>query len=378
MDKYLLHVAPQAAALRKLIGRARKRRKTHYLREQIIQNTKVEKGPPASANEFVSVLTTARHAGDFIHDFYQSFRNQKCHKFEVIFVDDGAADDTAARIESLWDIEADLNVIRTPPIGRAAALNLALSVTNSDICLIADVDDISLPGRVGTTLDFFLSNPDQACVSFNTFDERRLFFTPQHKTPPSVGIRSRSLFGMPVAFPTFAFRRSVFSLAFDEALKAGIDCDWIHRNLRTTSSADGRVMALNMVYRREHPDQITSRAPDVQRSVAVKCTFEAQTALLGPLSEKDQQASLVLGGWDDPTLSDLPYIEDYTTRMLMANLENPIYDQIELELMLFDRFAQLKYKALRQKNEMYKAHISRARAKPFGYLLSTLKKKIGR
>jgi hypothetical protein len=142
--------------------------------------------------------------------------------------------------------------------------------------------------------------------------------------------------------------------------------------------ADGRVKALNMVYRREHPDQISSRAPDLQRSISIKHACEAQSALLGDMNEDDRQACLVLGGWGDPKDSDLHHVEGYITRILVANLEKLLYDQNELELMLFDRLAQLKYKIFRQKNEMYKAHISRARSEPFRYFVSTLKKNIGR
>ena len=53
--------------------------------------------------------------------------------------------------------------------GRGAALNTALRHARVDLCLIADVDDLSIPVRIEMTRNYFASNPQADCMSFVAF-----------------------------------------------------------------------------------------------------------------------------------------------------------------------------------------------------------------
>ncbi len=224
----------------------------------------------------ISVITTARNAERFVAEYSQSLKQQTHSGFEVVFVDDGSDDGTEQAIKALWSDDARLRYVRSDPIGRAAALNLALSMARNDVCAIADVDDLSAPARLEWTATYFTRYPQASCIGFLIFtDDRpiRGFL----RSPCS--IRVRSLLGMPAPFPAFAFRRSAFSLPFDEDRSAGVDCDWLFRNLQA-SDIDGRLIPIPAVYYRLHDAQITTIRREEQRSVALNCLYSLHGRIL--------------------------------------------------------------------------------------------------
>ena len=376
MQRYLSVVSPATAVLRESTQKLKSDERILYLREKIIYAK--EFSSDAGTSLPISVLATSKNSSQFIHEFSDGLRAQTSRDFEIVFVDDGSVDGSDETIERLWADDTRLKLIRTAGIGRAAALNSALEHANHDLCIIADVDDISMPERLETTARFFQANSVQ-CLAFNTFDEARLFVTPKASTPSLVGIRTRSLLGMPVAFPTFAFLRSKFTARFDEALSAAVDCDWIHRNLREDRSLDGKVFPLNMVYRRAHADQISQKMQALQIDVAMKYANEAQNSLIEGSHEADNRMCLLLGGWEEPQSKDIRALSRYVSRLLIGNLRKEIYDQQELELMLADRLNFLKNKALSDQASMFREvntrinqNLEAIKKRPVRYVLSRI------
>lgn len=236
---------------------------------------------PHNGNELISIITTAKNAEEFIEDYTASLKNQTYQTFEIIFVDDGSKDQTLSKIKQLWKGDARLKVLELRKNnGRSNALNRAISMAKGQIYLIHDVDDVSNPHRFELTASYFDHHKDAKCLSFYMYNEQENYLVSRPFVSKITSIQARRLLGMPVGFTTFACRRSFARHDFDPTLKAGVDCDWLHRNLDAEES-DGAFIPLPMVYYRRHEKQITSQKHGLQNSVAEKCLLDHHRKYIG-------------------------------------------------------------------------------------------------
>ena len=259
--------------------------------------------------------------------------------FEVVFVDDGSADGTWDTLTQLWHGDDRMRSHRMLPSGRGAALNVAMSKARSKICLINDVDDISLPSRLKQTLAYFGAHPASGCVRFTMFDDVRSLIMGGPVLPPRQRISLRCLLGMPVPFPSFAFRKSAFALPFRDDLVAGVDCDWISRNMRGGQIPDGHMLPIDVAYYRRHEQQITFTSRHVQREIALEAAYAAHAERIGSLSDDEKQIVRWFSGWDRlPGLKAFDQLRDYTGKLLLTYH----LDDDEAAQFLLGRLAQLR------------------------------------
>jgi len=90
-----------------------------------------------------SVLIPAYNAEDFIAEAVASSLNQSQPPLEVIVIDDGSRDATAARAR-----EAGAIVVTQPNAGQATARNHGASIAGGDVLVFLDADDRMLEHRI--------------------------------------------------------------------------------------------------------------------------------------------------------------------------------------------------------------------------------------
>jgi len=244
---------------------------------------------PPEAEGTVSVLTTARNAAQWVEEFTRCWKTQTRTDFELIVVDDGSEDETAEKLKGLWHGDERLRLIRRQRMGRGASLNVAVQHARNDVCLIADMDDISIPSRIGMTLADFREYPDLTCLSYLAFTESNHFLAGRPHTSLITDLDVRALFGMPVSFPTFAFRKSKLTAPFNEKIMGGIDCDWIMRNIASNKGLGGKFVHRPIVYYRQHSGQITSNHAQAQYEARHRIVQFSFSRLLGDLGEEDRR-----------------------------------------------------------------------------------------
>lgn len=299
----------------------------------------------------VSILTTARNAAKFLQSYADSLRAQTHGNFEIVFVDDGSTDGTAELIQKLFEGDSRLRLVSAPQLGRSAALNLAITNASNEICLIADADDMSLMTRVAATAMIFTDDPSLACLSLWMFTDRNAAHVGRPHSVAAGDFSIRSLFGMPASFPAFAFRKSSFQLPFDTSLTAGVDCDWILRNMWASPTLRGKMFSIHGAYYRLHDAQISSTKRDIQRVVATGRAIEAHERLIGGrLTAGERAAVEVLTGWTRAEVSDLPALRSYGARLLAAAHKQPAMVEV-LSGYLAQRLAEIQFELGSAKTE---------------------------
>jgi glycosyltransferase involved in cell wall biosynthesis len=328
---YLRLSYPNALGLKRSMEKIRKQDRMRVFLQRVpyLLNKNASKVdlPPSR----LSIITTAKNASDRVADYTRGLKHQTHQEFDLLFVDCGSCDDTVAQITSLWQGDSRLRLIPGPD-DKFAALNSAIAHASNDICVIADVGSISHPRRLELTLRYLMGTPAISCVSFATYGEDQVFGSGAIDAPLGIGMKTRSLLGMPVAFPTLAFRKSSFALPFDESSSAGFEYAWIFANLRRKET-DGIVIPLNQVF---------WKVRDSHSPGALARLYAAHEDLLGSLSEQDKQCCRLLAGWDIPAQADFLFdVREYARQLILKNAQRPVYDQAQVEKLLLYRLNQL-------------------------------------
>jgi glycosyltransferase involved in cell wall biosynthesis len=95
----------------------------------------------------------------------ESLLAQEGVDLEVVVVDDGSTDDTAAWLAGLR--EPRVRIVTGPHAGIAAARNAGLATVRAPFVAFHDSDDVALPGRLAVPVEFLRANPDVHLVIAN-------------------------------------------------------------------------------------------------------------------------------------------------------------------------------------------------------------------
>jgi glycosyltransferase involved in cell wall biosynthesis len=171
--------------------------------------------------DLVSVVVAAHDEEAFIAEALRSVLAQTHGAIELIVVDDGSTDATAALAAELG-----ARVIRQPRRGQSAARNAGLAVANGAFWASFDADDVMPPDRLRRQVEHLESHPqDDAVVglaeAFVSPGERRpAHYNPVWSDGPYAGHPG-----------TMLARRRVLEVVggYDERLRLGEDVDWLAR-----------------------------------------------------------------------------------------------------------------------------------------------------
>jgi glycosyltransferase involved in cell wall biosynthesis len=182
-------------------------------------------------NPTVSVIITAYNYGRYLAGAVESVLAQTFAHFEVIVVDDGSTDDTAAEIRPYLG-ERRLRYYRTDHVGQAAAKNFGIRCSRAPLVAFLDADDLWLPHKLQRQLALLRANPAVGVVY-----TRRLLIDPEgrqleYRQPKLYrGAVLNQIFHRNfVCFSSSLVRQAVFDEAgfFNEDLDLAVDYDlWL-------------------------------------------------------------------------------------------------------------------------------------------------------
>jgi glycosyltransferase involved in cell wall biosynthesis len=118
---------------------------------------------PGVGDPLVSVLLPVRDGAAHLAAALESLGRQTLDDFEVLVVDDGSTDASAAIAEEHARQDARFRVLRQPPWGVVAALERARIESRGRVLARMDADDLALPGRLGLQVEALEAGGLDAC-----------------------------------------------------------------------------------------------------------------------------------------------------------------------------------------------------------------------
>ncbi|MGF1477762.1 MAG: glycosyltransferase family 2 protein [Geminicoccaceae bacterium] len=214
----------------------------------------------------VSIVMAAYNAAPFVEEAVRSVRAQTYSGYELIVVNDGSTDDTAAILDRLatepGSNGAAMSVVHKPNGGLASARNAGMARASSDLVTFLDADDVWEPKLLRTLRDALVRAPDIDVVFplFSHIDREGVALGVQSVPPKGDIDAARLLVDNPIHSDSGVMMRAAAmrrTAGFDEGLTGYVGLDYW---LRVLGERDGalRCIPQPLVGYRRHHRQITS------------------------------------------------------------------------------------------------------------------------
>jgi glycosyltransferase involved in cell wall biosynthesis len=113
----------------------------------------------------VSVIVRVFNCERYIGQAIEGILAQTFQDFEVIIVDDASTDGTEAILQAYAQRDERIRVFRNETNqGPVKTMNIGLRHARGEFVAVHDADDLSLPHRLETQVDFLRANPQRALV----------------------------------------------------------------------------------------------------------------------------------------------------------------------------------------------------------------------
>jgi hypothetical protein len=116
-----------------------------------------------------SVIIWTCNAGRYISTTLESVSRQTCADFEVIVVDEGSTDDTAARVAEWGD---RIDYLRIAEVGRGGARNLGLARATGRFVAFLDAGDVWMPHKLERQVAYFHAFPETGLLHTDSIVSR--------------------------------------------------------------------------------------------------------------------------------------------------------------------------------------------------------------
>jgi glycosyltransferase involved in cell wall biosynthesis len=215
-------------------------------------------------SRLVSILVPLYNREKYIKETIESALNQNYDCIEIIVVDDGSSDSSAAIVERYLSTGKVQLYRHAEGInrGQSVSLNLALSKAKGEFIAILDSDDLFLPNKLVDQIAYLDANPDVGLVygmGYGVNAEGKIIYDilgvdHVEKSDPNL-ILLDCYFHLPVGS---LVRKSLYDKVggFDESLRAGQDHDM---QIRMAENTQFGFLPVRVYCYRRHSDSISSK-----------------------------------------------------------------------------------------------------------------------
>lgn len=162
------------------------------------------------SNKLVSIIMGAYNCANFVSSCIESVINQTYENWEFIICDDCSTDNTWEVLKKYQALDSRIKPIRNDKNSKlAASLNNCLKHCNGEYIARMDADDICLPNRIQTQVEFLDVNPEYAVVATaaNVFDGKAITSVRRVKEIPT---KEDVIYGPTFMHPTIMMRKEVY------------------------------------------------------------------------------------------------------------------------------------------------------------------------
>jgi len=181
----------------------------------------------------VTVLLPVHEAERFLAEAVESILAQTLRDFELLALDDGSRDGSAALLDRYASLDPRVRVVRRPHTGVVATLNAGLALARGELIARMDADDVALPRRLQCQLARLDREPALVCIGggFEVIDDAGRTLDRVFPACDHAAILSRALGGeSPISHSAATYRRdAVLALGgYDESSRLVEDLDlWL-------------------------------------------------------------------------------------------------------------------------------------------------------
>ncbi len=177
---------------------------THHSPNRRLEAARPQEPPPP----LVSVFIPAYNSAQFVSQAVESVLAQTYPHYELIVVDDGSTDGTAALLQA-YQNHPKITIHHNPKnVGMAANWNIGLSLCRGNLIAKLDADDFYEPGYLAAVVEVFQKNPGVGLV----FSGLNLVYPDGRREPEMVSltpwVRERAVF-LPTLLKTCVIRSPV-------------------------------------------------------------------------------------------------------------------------------------------------------------------------
>lgn len=282
----------------------------------------------------ISVIMSVYNEEQYIEESLQSILRQTQQDFEVIIFDDCSTDNTIGIIENFHD-ERILLYQNTQNMGLTKNLNQGLKLAKGKFIARMDGDDISLPERFETQLQYFKDHPDVLLISCQTQTFGAENLTWKLKDDPD-RLKIMMLVRPVLAHPGYMMRRELLKLGYqyDESFCSAQDYDLAARVTRKYPIGIASPVLLKY---RAHKAQVSVKSGSQQFVNADRVrAFLLKEISLSLSEEEKRQYHMLVQETKTKEISDFLRVRDILEKIIAANRKAEVYDEALLKETLYE------------------------------------------
>lgn len=168
---------------------------------------------PTGEQAKISVIMSVYNGRPYLKEAIRSILTQTYKNFEFIIVDDASTDDSLKYLKSLKD-QRIIIIKNKKNLGLAASLNKALQISSGNFIARMDADDISLPERFKSQLDYLSKHKEvDLCGSWvDLIDEKGQKIGEKKYPTNNLDIKKALCWYPPIIHPTLMSKAKVFKV----------------------------------------------------------------------------------------------------------------------------------------------------------------------
>lgn len=117
---------------------------------------------------FFSIIVPAYNTAPYLPRCIDSLLGQSCHDFEILLINDGSTDNTAAIVDMLQAKDSRIRGLHIPHAGVGAARNSGLRMAQGEYVLFVDSDDALVPDALERVHESLENASDVLCFGLLT------------------------------------------------------------------------------------------------------------------------------------------------------------------------------------------------------------------
>lgn len=226
----------------------------------------------------VSVIIPCFNVEDYINESIFSIINQSVTDFEILCLDDASTDSTYTKLMELKLVDSRIKVFRNETnLGLIDSLNRLVDLSNGDVLIRMDPDDVSSENRVESLIKFMNeTGADVVGSAYTIIDQKgnekisSALYLPKY----SNAIKYTCAFNSPLPHATVAYKKSFAkTYGYEHNCFAAEDFDlWVR-----AVNANNKLVYLNipesLYFYRIHTDSTSNKNRNIQIKSHFQCVL---------------------------------------------------------------------------------------------------------